>query len=80
MATPLAGAREKTEVTPKKNVSPQPEEERRESKRVAKRQQKAEGKLPTARGGSEALRRQHKVRVTSSITAVTVQLGIWGTL
>lgn len=55
MATPLAGAREKTEVTPKKNVSPQPEEERRESKRVAKRQQKAEGKLPTARGGEAEL-------------------------
>lgn len=54
MTTPLAGAREKTEVTPKKNVSPQPEEERRESKRVAKRQQKAEGKLPTAGGGERS--------------------------
>lgn len=47
--TPPARARGKTEVTPKKNVSPRPKEERRESKKAADGQQK----FPTARGKVE---------------------------
>lgn len=49
-ASPTATARGKTEVTHRKMLPHSQRKKREASKKVAERQRKAEGKLPTARG------------------------------